>query len=221
MSQTLILSPLESRVLGVLVEKALTTPDYYPLTLNALIAGCNQKTSRDPVMHVSEAELQVAIDALRAMSLVVESYGASGRVKRYAHNMDRVLQVSAPVVAILATLMLRGPQTAGELRGNCERLYRFVDISSAEAYLDEMAARTAGALVTQLPRQPGSRELRYAHLLCGEPVLAENPPAADSDDEGLALLRREVYELRSELGELRARVGRICAELGIAMDKPA
>ncbi len=169
------LSLLEARVLGVLVEKQLTTPDVYPLTANSLVAGCNQKTSRDPVVNASESEVQIALDSLRAHTLIVESYGASGRVLRYAHNVDRVLHLPGPVVAILAVLMLRGPQTPGELRGNCDRLYRFPDISALEAYLDEMAEsrgdRPPGALVVQLPRQPGSREHRYAHLLSGMPEM--------------------------------------------------
>lgn len=215
------LSLTECRVLGVLVEKQLTTPDYYPLTLNALAAGCNQKTSRDPVMHATESELQAALDTLRGLSLLVESYGASGRVMRYAHNLDRVLHLAPPVVAILAVLILRGPQTAGELRGNCERLYRFADISTVEAYLEEMAARSAGALVMQLARQPGSREHRYAHLLAGEPPPGE-AAAGDADDivtaGELSALRANVRELRAEVGELRALVERLYAELGVTRE---
>jgi hypothetical protein len=212
------LSLLETRVLGVLVEKSLTTPDVYPLTLNALVAGCNQKSSRHPVLNASEAEVQMAIDSLKHHTLVVESAGASGRVWRYAHNMHRVLHLAPPVVALLASLMLRGPQTPGELRVNCDRLYRFNDISSIEAYLDEMAARPVGTLVRQLPKQPGSREHRYAHLLSGEPEAEAG--ASETGEEGvttgeIAALKANVALLHGELGELRALVERLYAELGV------
>ena len=162
------LSELEARVLGVLVEKERTVPDTYPLTLNALTAGCNQKTSREPVMDATVGEVQAAIDSLRRADLVFETSG--GRVMRYSHNVGRVLQLASEKVALIVTLMLRGPQTAAELRMNCERLHRFADVSSIEAYLQELAARPAGALVALLPRQPGTRESRWAHLLCGAPA---------------------------------------------------
>src|SRR5262245_50637459 len=152
------LSLLETRVLGVLVEKQHTVPDTYPLTLNALTSGCNQKTSRDPVIEASDDEVQAAIDHLKALSLVVESSG--GRVMRYAQNVGRVLAIPAQAVAILTVIMLRGPQTAGELRIHTERLHRFADISSVDGFLAELAARPAGALVVELPRQPGARETR-------------------------------------------------------------
>ncbi|MBI4742375.1 MAG: YceH family protein [Betaproteobacteria bacterium] len=217
------LSLLETRVLGVLVEKQLTTPDVYPLTVNSLVAGCNQKTSRDPVINASENDVQIALDSLRTHTLIVESYGASGRVLRYAHNVDRVLHLPGPIVAILAVLMLRGPQTPGELRGNCDRLYRFPDISALEAYLDEMAEsrsnRPLGALVAQLPRQPGSREHRYAHLLSGIPEMpvyigsqADGGRHSAAHKEGLAA---EVAQLRAEVAALRGALQRLCAELGV------
>jgi len=153
------LSLLDTRVLGVLVEKQLTVPDTYPLTLNALVAGCNQKSSRDPIIDASEDEVTSAIDRLKGLSLVMESSG--GRVMRYAHNVSRVLEVPTQAVAILAVLMLRGPQTAGELRIHTERLHRFSDISAVEGFLHELAARASGALVVELPRQAGSRETRW------------------------------------------------------------
>src|SRR5689334_15139026 len=164
------LSLLETRVLGVLVEKQRTVPDTYPLTLNALVAGCNQKTSRDPILNASEAEVQATIDHLRSLSLIVETSG--GRVMRYAHNVERVLGVPSQSVAILAALMLRGPQTVGELRISTERLHRFADTSTVEAFLNELAERSSGALVVELPRQPGARETRWMHLLSG-PVTME------------------------------------------------
>jgi uncharacterized protein len=218
-SQTLTLSPLEARVLGVLIEKQLTTPDYYPLTLNALLAGCNQKSNRNPVMNVTEGEVQMALDGLKHHTLIIESYGASGRVMRYAHNLTKVLGVSHAVAALLDALMLRGPQTPGELRTGCDRMYRFADISSVEAYLEEMATRGAGALVVKLAKQPGSREHRWAHLLCG-PVDAEAQAAATFDDDGvttgeLAALKSNIAQVRDELAELRALVERLYQELGV------
>lgn len=205
-----LLSPIEARVLGVLMEKQATTPDIYPLTLNGLTAGCNQKTSRNPVMNVSERDLQSALDSLRRQSLVIESYGASGRVLRYAHNLPKVLDVGQATAALLAVLMLRGPQTAAELRANTERLYAFADVSSVDAFLDEMANRSAGALAVKLARQPGSRENRWAHLLCG-PVSESAPaaplvPATADDDDALTTLRAEVAALREEVAALRAEV---------------
>src|SRR3954468_17416480 len=163
------LTLLETRVLGTLYEKQHTVPDSYPLTLNALVSGANQKTSRSPVMEVSDAEVQAALDSLKSYNLVMETSG--GRVSRYSHNLERVLQVPTQSGAILAVLMLRGPQTAGELRINCDRLHHFADISAVEGFLHELAARPAGALVVQLPRLPGARENRWAHLLSGAPTI--------------------------------------------------
>lgn len=216
-----LLSLLETRVLGVLAEKQHTVPDSYPLTLNALVAGCNQKSSRDPIINVAETEVQVAIDSLKAMTLVIESSG--GRVQRYMHNIDRVLQVPAPASSILAVLMLRGPQTAGELRINCERLHHFTDISAVEKYLRELAERPAGTLVVELPRQPGARENRWVHLLSGAPaseavapgaaVPAMDTPAVTVAE--LAALKANVARLQDELGELKVLLAKVCAELGI------
>ena len=216
------LSLIETRVLGVLYEKQHTVPDTYPLTLNALQSGCNQKTSRSPVIEASEAQVQSAIDSLKSMSLVIESSG--GRVARYSHNLDRVLQVPSQSAAILAALMLRGPQTPGELRIATERLHRFVDISSVEGFLNELAARPAGALVVELPRAPGSREARWVHLLSGAPAAAAEtaPSAATPADTSLgevAALKANVARLESEVSALKSVVARICGELGIE-EKP-
>jgi uncharacterized protein YceH (UPF0502 family) len=218
-SQTLSLSPLEARVLGVLIEKQLTTPDYYPLTVNALVAGCNQKSNRSPVMNVTEGEVQMALDGLKHHTLVIDSYGASGRVMRYAHNLIKVLNVSQAVSALLAALMLRGPQTPGELRTGCDRMYRFADISSVEAYLEEMSNRTAGALVVKLPKQPGSREHRWAQLL-GGPVEVDAQVSGDVENDGvttgeLATLKSNIAQLRDDVAELRALVERLYQELGV------
>jgi uncharacterized protein YceH (UPF0502 family) len=213
------LSLLETRVLGVLVEKQRTVPDTYPLTLNALVAGCTQKTSRDPVIDASEADVQAAIDHLRQLSLVVESSG--GRVMRYAQNVARVLTIPTESVALLATLMLRGPQTPGEIRINCERLHRFADISSVEAYLRELAERAAGALVVELPRNSGSREARWMHLLSGPPASSEAGhamPAASADPIGvgeIAALKHNVDALGRELADVKATLARVMDELGL------
>jgi uncharacterized protein YceH (UPF0502 family) len=218
-SQPLLLSPLEARVLGVLIEKQLTTPDYYPLTVNAMVAGCNQKTNRNPVMNVAEGEVQMALDGLKHHNLVIESYGASGRVMRYAHNLTKVLNVGQPVAALLAALMLRGPQTPGELRTGCDRMYRFADISSVEAYLEEMGDRSAGTLAMKLAKQTGAREHRWAQLLCGPVEVDARAPAATEDDGvttgELATLKSNVAQLRDDVAELRALLDRLYQELGV------
>src|SRR6478609_8118150 len=164
-----LLSPAEARVLGVLVEKQRTVPDTYPLTLNALVAGCNQKTSREPILQLTDTEVQEALDALRSRSMAMETSG--GRVMRYAHNVERALALPPQSVAVLAALFLRGPQTPGELRIATERLHRFADISSVEGFLNELGEWPAGALVVELPRLPGARETRWAHLLSGAPAV--------------------------------------------------
>ncbi len=214
-----VLSLLESRVLGVLIEKERTVPDTYPLTLNALVSGCNQKSSRDPVLNTTETEVQAAIDSLKGMNVVIESSG--GRVARYAHNFERVLNVPRQAAALLAVLMLRGPQTPGELRINSERLHRFADISSVEAFLRELAERQQGALVAELPRQPGSRENRWAHLLSGAPEAQAAPAAAAPsapvglDVSEVAALKANVARLEADVREVKALLAKVCAELGI------
>lgn len=210
------LTPLEARVLGVLVEKQHTVPDTYPLSLNALTMGCNQKTARLPVMEASETDVLTAVDGLKGLSLVFE--GSGSRVVKFEHNTARVLGVPGAAVALLAVLMLRGPQTAAELRVNCERLHRFADVSSVEGFLDELAARTP-ALVVKLARAPGARESRWAHLLCGE--VADVQPAPHALGESavaageVAALRAEVSRLSVEVAQLRALVWRLAGELGV------
>ncbi len=206
-----LLSPLQIRVLGVLAEKQLTTPDYYPLSLNALVAGCNQKTSRDPVMNVSEDDAKAALDTLNERKLVTQSWGASRRVVRYAHNLPQVLNTDQGTTALIATLMLRGAQTAGELRTACERMYRFADLSSVDAYLNEMTLRPNGSLAVKLPKQSGSREHRWAHLLGGPVDAALAQSGLASAPEGaadLAALRAEVASLREEVAGLRQAIER-------------
>jgi len=200
------LSLLETRVLGTLYEKQHTVPDSYPLTLNALVSGCNQKTSRSPVMDVSESEVQGALDSLKSANLVMETSG--GRAQRYSHNVERVLQVPSQSAAILTVLMLRGPQTAGELRINCDRMHSFADISAVQGFLDELATRS---LVVQLPRLPGARENRWAHLLSGTPKVEAVAASPAKDD-----LASTVARLETELAELREQVARIAKQLGIS-----
>ncbi len=201
------LSLIETRVLGTLYEKQHTVPDSYPLTLNALVSGCNQKTSRSPVMEVAESEVQGAIDSLKGANLVMETSG--GRVARYSHNLERVLQVPSQSAAILTVLMLRGPQTVGELRINCDRLHSFADTSAVQGFLDELAARPAGALVAELPRAPGARENRWAHLLSGK---VEAPPAPAPREE----LSATVARLESELAALTELVAKLARHAGLS-----
>ena len=201
------LSLIETRVLGTLYEKQHTVPDSYPLSLNALVSGCNQKSSRSPVMEVTESQAQATLDALKGRNLVMETSGS--RVARYSHNIERVLQVPSQSAAILTSLMLRGPQTSGELRISCERMHSFADISAVEGFLEELAARPAGALVVKLARQPGGRESRWAHLLSGIPS-QEAAPAPASPSRGdlesrVAQLEAQVAELRAALDELRLK----------------
>ena len=200
------LTPLEARVLAVLVEKESTVPDSYPLSANALTSGCNQKTARDPVMDVSEAEVLATVEELKALHLVNTVSGS--RVVRYEHNAARGLGVPGAAMALLTQLMLRGPQTAAELRQNTERLHRFADVSSVEGFLEELAEREA-PMAIKLAKAPGAREARWAHLLCGPVASVEHAfAAAMPRDEEVALLRAEVAALRS-------LVNRIAAELGI------
>ena len=217
------LSQSETRVLGVLVEKQRTVPDTYPLTLNALVSGCNQKSSRDPILELTESDVQAALDALKSRSLVVESSGS--RVMRYAHNVGRVLEIPAQAVALLAVLMLRGPQTAGELRINCDRLHHFADISAVEGFLHELAARPAGTLVVELARAPGTRETRWAQLLSGPhagTTRASGPHENEAPTESSSLsktrdvaLEATVAALRADVDALKATVAALCAQLGV------
>ncbi|PWW47697.1 YceH family protein [Melaminivora alkalimesophila] len=221
------LTSTEARVLATLLEKARTVPDSYPLSLNSLLSGCNQKTSRDPVMQFAEGEVLEALDGLRSRALVVEIGGA--RVPRWEHNFPRGVGVPEQSAILLALLMLRGPQTAGELRLHAERWHRFADISSVEAFLDELAERSdarGGPLVTLLPRAPGARESRWAHLLCGpvEAATAAPPAPCRPDhhhgDAGDSLPQR-VQALEAEVERLRATVERLCEQLGVSADPGA
>lgn len=203
-----ILTPTEARIVGVLMEKQRTVPDTYPMSLAALVAGCNQKTARDPVMSLNDQDALVAIASLRQRDMVIESSGS--RVLRYEQNAGRVLKVPSNGMILLAVLVLRGPQTVAELRANSLRWYAFVDASSVEAYLNELAERADGPLVVRMPRQPGARESRWAHLLSGEvemPAVSEVRAVSDSpmsapETSRIAALEARVEALESQVTQL-------------------
>ena len=214
-----VLSAIEARVLSSLMEKARTVPDSYPLTLNSLVLGCNQRSSREPPMNVTEAQAAEALGALKSLNLVRESSGS--RVTRFEHNFQRGIGVPEQSAVLLGLLMLRGPQTAGELRLNSERWYRFADISSVDGFLEELQDRSVekgGPLVVKLPRAPGAREQRWAHLLCGPVDMAQ--AAADDGAAGHSGSRTELAErvglLENEVAQLRETVQKLCAELGVS-----
>ncbi|WP_394329461.1 YceH family protein [Rhodoferax koreense] len=222
---TPILTPIEARVLATLMEKARTVPDSYPMSLNTLVLGCNQKTSRDPIMNISDAQALTALDELKSAGLVREASGS--RVARFEHNFQRGIGVPEQSAVVLGLLMLRGPQTAGELRLNTERWYRFADISSVEGFLEELqdrAAEKGGPLVVKLPRAPGAREQRWAHLLCGPVDLAALAAAdADAAQPGAGasmLLQARIDVLENEVAQLRATVHKLCEELGLPLPPP-
>ncbi|KIH78036.1 hypothetical protein SAMN05660860_02287 [Geoalkalibacter ferrihydriticus] len=206
----LFLNDTETRILGSLIEKEMTTPEYYPLTLNALTNACNQKSNRRPVMSLEESDVVRALDALRPRGLAMQS--AEGvRVPRYRHTLAEKLHLEPPQLAVLAELMLRGPQTLGELRARAERMYPLANLAAVEEILVELADH-APPLAVQLPRQPGRKENRYAHLLAGLPDATEDERSAPPEavrtqvaavDERIALLEEQVAELRHELDELR------------------
>ncbi|MBV8124758.1 MAG: YceH family protein [Burkholderiaceae bacterium] len=210
------LSVLEARVLAVLVEKQHTVPDSYPMSLNALTLGCNQKTARDPVMNVAESAVLQALDELKAMALVNEVSGS--RVVRFEHNFKRVYGIPGQAEALLTLLMLRGPQTPAELRLHTERLHRFADISAVEGFLVEMAEREP-SLATKLPRAPGAREQRWTHLVSGAASLpvaqSEGIQAEAGGAHEIEVLRAEQRRMREELDALKTVVARLTAELGL------
>jgi uncharacterized protein len=215
-----VLSFLEARALGCLIEKEATTPDSYPLSLNALVGACNQKTNRHPVIAVTESEVQNAVDGLLRHTLVIASSG--GRVPRYEHNGMRGLQVDAAGMAALAVLILRGPQTGAEVRMNVDRLHKFADIAAVETTLEDLATRPGRAYVRKLERAPGMREARYVHLLCGEPdpsalkvEVAGPVAAAGVGVSEIAALKANVASLRDEVATLREAVRSLQSELGV------
>lgn len=206
------LDPVEARVLGALIEKELSTPDYYPLTLNSLTTACNQKNNRDPVVEFDEKTVVRALDGLRARELARMVSGAEQRVPKYYHRAAEVLGLERSQLALLCELLLRGPQTAGELRSHCPRLWEFADLEQVEAALQGLADCQAGPLAVKLPRQPGRKEPRHAQLLCGPPQFSPEPgephlePATlevRAEEERLSRLEEEVGRLSGELEALR------------------
>ena len=206
------LNEVEARVLGALIEKEISTPDYYPLSLNALVNACNQKNNREPVMTLDESSVRTALYNLQAKGLAGPASGADSRVTKYEHRIQEVFNFTRAETAIIDVLLLRGPQTPGELRGRSERMYRFEELSDVQATLQRLIERDP-PLVTILPRQPGTKESRYAHLLGGD-VEGGGAPAESSapvarggiDDERMARLECEVAELKKEIAELKTQV---------------
>ena len=202
-----LLSDLEVRVLGALIEKDITTPDYYPLSLNALVNACNQKNNRDPVMMLDEDAVRAALESLQEKRLAGPASGADSRVTKYEHRLQEAFNFDRREMAILCVLLLRGAQTPGELRGRAERMYRFEALDDVNATLDRLSQREP-PLVAVLPRQPGTKESRYKHLFSGntgavEPVrAAENP----SNQDRLTILESEVAELREEIAGMQEQL---------------
>ena len=215
------LSAAEARVLATLMEKARTVPDSYPLTLNTLVIGCNQKSSREPVMQLPDAAVMEALEALRELNLVFETSGS--RVTRFEHNFQRAIGVPQQSAVLLGLLMLRGPQTAGELRLNTERWYKFLDIASVDAFLEELQDRSdakGGPLVVKLARAPGAREQRWAHLLCGpvDPTAFSGPAntASNATEDEVIHLARRVATLESALATLQDQMQNLHEQLGLS-----
>src|SRR5580698_9758621 len=214
----LLLTDVEVRVLGALIEKDITTPDYYPLSLNALVNACNQKNNREPVMTLDEETVRTALATLQEKRLAGPSGGADSRVTKYEHRLQEVFNFDRREIAIVCVLLLRGPQTPGELRGRTERMYRFEALDDVVATLDRLSQRQP-ALAAVLPRQPGTKESRYTHLFAGEPNIADLPTSSAADfsthstssatssaADRLAQLEEEVAALRRELSEVQQQL---------------
>jgi uncharacterized protein len=215
------LNPVEVRVLGSLIEKDITTPDYYPLTLNALTNACNQSSNRDPVVSLSEHDVVRGLDSLREKKLAFMFQGADSRVSKYGHRFAESFDLARPGTAVMCVLMLRGPQTVGEIRGRTGRMHEFASLEETAAALDALAAR-AEPLVSRLPRQAGFKEQRYAHLLAGDVPLPARDAAPDPEaavvavrleNERLARLEAESVSLRAEIAELRRQLADLRKQL--------
>ena len=210
--ESIIISAVEARALGALVEKEITTPDYYPLTLNALVNACNQSSNRDPVVYFDETTVVRALDGLREKKLALVFYGAESRVPKYAHKLQEAFTLSRPEIAVLCVLLLRGPQTVGELRGRTGRMHEFAALEEVEATLHALATKEPQSLVTKLPRQTGFKESRFAHLLAGDVIFepAETTPrlepatvAVRLENDRFAKLEAEAVAMRREFAELK------------------
>jgi uncharacterized protein len=214
------LSPVEVRVLGSLIEKDITTPDYYPLTLNALTNACNQSNNRDPVMALGEQAITEGLNGLRERKLAFMFQGADSRVAKFGHRVAESLELARPETAILCVLLLRGPQTPGEIRGRTGRMHEFATLEDTEASLQSLIGRTPSALVAKLPRQAGTKEQRYAHLLGGEVTAADSAapsgvevPFSSPREERIARLEAEVSRMRSEIDLLKRELADLKAQL--------
>jgi uncharacterized protein len=207
-----VISAEEARVLGSLIEKQITTPEYYPLTVNSLVAACNQKNNRDPVVAYDEATVVYALDRLRDHGLACSVNEAGARVIKYRHTLTAVIHVEGGEVAVLCELLLRGPQTGGELRSRAARMFPYTDLGQVQEVLENLSTYPDGTLVTRLQRSPGTKEFRYAHLLCGpvpaawaEERAATGEPARRAvpvDESRVARLEEEVSALRAQVEEL-------------------
>jgi len=206
-----ILTDVEIRVLGALIEKQVTTPEYYPLSLNALTLACNQKNNRNPVTAFDEATVMSAVEDLREKNLAYVFYGSNSRVPKYKHVMPEVLHLSPQEVALMCVLMLRGPQTLGELKDRGARLYEFQSLEEVETTLNSLATRDPDKLVVRLPRQPGQKEARFAHLLAGEVAIDSLPEprtqaaVAERSSDRVSRLESEIETLKQGYEELRAQ----------------
>jgi hypothetical protein len=208
-----ILNEVEIRILGCLIEKEMTTPDYYPLTLNSLTTACNQKSNREPVVNFDETAVVVGLDSLRHKGLAMQAHGEGSRVPKYRHTLFEKLFLEPNQLALLCELLLRGPQTVGELRGRAERMHSFADLAAVETVLSELMEREP-PLLCKLPRQPGRKEHRFAHLLAGQPAFADDEklsaePArlvVAASDERIARLEADVATLRDEVATLRRQM---------------
>jgi len=196
----LVLHPVEVRVLGALLEKEITTPEYYPLSLNALINACNQKSNREPVVSFDEETVEQALRSLRDKGLLLSVSGAGSRVQKYGHRISEKLNLGRPELAILCELMLRGPQTVGELRNHASRMHPFDDVEQVQSVIDRLPE-----LITKLERRPGEKESRFAHLLSGAPEIPETPAEAPAPVrvDRMAALEVEVAHLKTEVEELK------------------
>ena len=210
----LSLTENEVRVLGSLIEKDITTPEYYPLSLNALVNACNQKSNRDPVMQLEETAVRDALSGLQERRMAGPAGGADSRVTKYEHRLQEVFNFTRQEIAVLCVLLLRGPQTPGELRGRTERMYRFEALDDVQSALQKLMQRDP-VLVKVLPRQPGTKESRWVHLMSGDVAVPESPQAAEvtsdrisGDGERIARLEEEVAALRREVGELKDQLER-------------
>ena len=208
------LTDAEVRVLGSLIEKDITTPEYYPLSLNALVNACNQKSNRDPVMQLDEDVVRVALERLQQQRMAGPARGADSRVTKYEQRLQEVFNFTRPEIAVLCVLLLRGPQTPGELRGRAERMHRFEALDDVQSALQKLMQREP-PLAKLLPRQPGMKESRYAHLFAGDVVEAEAPVQGGTavernpaDKQRIAGLEEEVADLRREVGELKDQLER-------------